>query len=179
MYELNEFARAVAEWHEFYVMMGTAAATLVGLLFVSLSLNSHIASGEENAGFRVLAMQAFSNFLFVLLFAVIFLIPGQRPLGLGLPLLGMGAIGLCSSVARLVQAKKTGKQAESRSRVARQVAISGLCHLALLAVAVSVLYGQTRALHWLVPVMILLIEEASRNAWDLLIKARVTKKKDE
>jgi hypothetical protein len=29
----------VASWHDFYVTMGTAAASLIGLLFVALSLN--------------------------------------------------------------------------------------------------------------------------------------------
>lgn len=35
-----------------------------------------------------------TNFLTVLLFAVIFLIPEQDPLGLGLPLVGIGLFGL-------------------------------------------------------------------------------------
>jgi hypothetical protein len=36
---MEAFTQAVEGWHDFYLMIGTAAATLVGLLFVSLSLN--------------------------------------------------------------------------------------------------------------------------------------------
>jgi hypothetical protein len=39
-------------------------------------------------------------------------------------------------------------------------------------VAISVLLAQTNGLYWLVPVMILLIVDASMNAWDLLLRLR-------
>lgn len=139
---------------------------------MSLSLNAHLIGGEANAGLRVLAAQTFSNFIFVLLFAVVFLIPDQRPKGLGLPLVGMGLYGVFVSVRRLLMARRTHARVWGRGSVARHVAGSALCYLALLAVAVSVLLGQTAGLYWLVTVMILLIVEASRNAWDLLLNLR-------
>jgi hypothetical protein len=175
---MSEFSTVVAGWHEFYVMIGTAAATLMGLLFVSLSLNAHIKSGEENAGFRVLAVHTFSNFLFVLLVAIIFLIPLQSFSGLGIPLLLMGAAGLYGSVRRLFQARRVNKQAMSRTKVLRRTAGSGLCYLGLLAIAISVVRGQTRGLYWLVPVIIVLVGEASINAWILLIKVGGKEKDD-
>jgi hypothetical protein len=49
---------------------------------------------------------------------------------------------------------------------------SALCYLALLVVAVSVLLGRTAAMYWLVPVILLLIVEASLNAWGLLVQLR-------
>jgi hypothetical protein len=172
MDDMDPFAQAVEGWHDFYVMVGTAAATLVGLLFVSLSLNADVITGEANAGSRVLAEQTFANFLSVLLFAVLFLIPDQGPRGLGLPLVGIGSYGLYRTVRRLPLARRTHARAWGRGSVARHVGGSALCYLALLAVAVSVLLGQTAGLYWLVPVMILLIVEASRNAWDLLVQLR-------
>ena len=175
---MSEFSGVVAGWHEFYVMIGTAAATLMGLLFVSLSLNAHIKSGEENASFRVLAVHTFSNFLFVLLVAIIFLIPLQSFLGLGVPLLLMGAAGLYGSVKRLFQARRVNKQAMSRTKVLRRTAGSGLCYLGLLAISISVLRGQTRGLYWLVPVMIVLVGEAIINAWILLIRVGGKEKDD-
>ena len=32
------FAQTIEQWRDFYILAGTAAATLIGLLFVSLSL---------------------------------------------------------------------------------------------------------------------------------------------
>jgi hypothetical protein len=39
-------------------------------------------------------------------------------------------------------------------------------------IAGSVLLGRTGGIYWLVPVMILLLFAASRNAWDLLMRLR-------
>jgi hypothetical protein len=55
---MDAFAQAIEGWHDFYLMVGTAAATLVGLLFVSLSLNVDVITREANADLRVLAVSA-------------------------------------------------------------------------------------------------------------------------
>src|SRR5512135_2035878 len=95
---MDAFAMAVATWHDFYLMVGTAAATLIGLLFVSLSLNLDLITRTVNADLRDLATHTFGDFMSVLMFAVVFLIPDQVPLGLGLPLLGIGAYGLYNTL---------------------------------------------------------------------------------
>jgi len=51
-------------------------------------------------------------------------------------------------------------------------AVPTICFLALMFLAVLVLLDQASAMYWMVPVMILLIVEASLNAWDLLIRFR-------
>jgi len=172
MDDMGTFAQAVEGWHDFYATIGTAAATVVGLLFVGLSLNADVITREANAGLRMLAEQTFVNLLSVLLFAALFLIPDQGPGGLGLPLVGIGVFGLYRTVRRLLLARRTHARAWGRGSVARHVGGSALCYLALLAVAMSVLLGQTAGLYWLVPVMILLIVEAGRNSWDLLLQLR-------
>jgi hypothetical protein len=103
---MDTFSKIIDSWHDFYLMIGTAAATLLGLLFVSLSLNVDIISREENDDLRVLAAQSFINFLCTLMFSVVFLIPNQVPPGLGLPLLGIGGFGLYFTTGRYKSARK-------------------------------------------------------------------------
>jgi hypothetical protein len=74
---MNTVAQAVEGWHDFYLMIGAAAATLMGLLFVSLSLNVDIIACQASAGLRVLAAQTFTSFLSAVMLAVLFLIPSQ------------------------------------------------------------------------------------------------------
>jgi len=170
---METFSLTVAGWHDFYLMIGTAAATLIGLLFVSLSLNADLITRQDNADLRVLATQTFSNFIFVLLFAVVFLIPRQGPIGLGLPLLGMDVFGLYMIVRRFLRTRRNqSRHWGRRGGLMRRFAIPLLCFAALLIIAVSVLLGNTSGLYWLVPVMILLIVDASVNAWDLLLRLR-------
>jgi len=170
---MGTFAQAVGSWHDFYMMVGTAAATLVGLLFVSLSLIADEIGSDANAGSRMLAAQAFTSFLSVLMFAVLFLIPDQGPFGLGLPLVGVGVEGLYLTLRRLREAYRARARPWGTVSVARRMGISALCYVVLLAVAASLLLGETAGLYWLVPVMIVLILEASLNAWYLLLHVRI------
>jgi hypothetical protein len=169
---MDPFAQTVDGWHDFYMMIGTAAATLMGLLFVSLSLNADVITRKENADLRALAAHTFGSFMSVLMFAVLFLIPSQVPPGLGLPLLGVGAYGLYNTISHLLETRRKPPRIWARGGIARRFAIPLLCFGALMVIAVSVLLGETGGLYWLVPVMILLILAAGRNAWDLLLGLR-------
>ena len=43
---------ALHEWHEFYILLGTAGATLLALLFVAVSLGTGFLSGKDQQGTR-------------------------------------------------------------------------------------------------------------------------------
>jgi hypothetical protein len=169
---MDTFTQAVEGWHDFYIVIGTAAATLMGLLFLSLSLNADVITRKTNVDLRVLAAQTFTSFICVLMFAVLFLIPRQGPQGLGLPLLGIDGMGLYTTVRRFLDMRHNRPRTWGRGSLARRFAIPTLCFVTLMIIAVSVLLGQTSGLYWLVPVMILLIWDASLNAWDLLLRLR-------
>ena len=49
---IEPFQHALERWHDFYLLAGTAAATLMGLLFVSLSIHLEkiVAEGGASAG---------------------------------------------------------------------------------------------------------------------------------
>jgi hypothetical protein len=169
---MDAFALAVEGWHDFYLMIGAAAATLVGLLFVSLSLNVDVITRPENADLRMLAAQTFTSFICVLAFSVLFLIPSQGPKGLGLPLLGIGAYGLYRTASEFLETRRKRARAFGRGGVTRRFVVPILCFVTLLIIAGSALLGRTDGLYWLVPVMILLIVSASSNAWELLLRLR-------
>jgi hypothetical protein len=169
---MQTFSQTVAGWHDFYLLVGTAAATLVGLLFLALSLNAHLILGEDNTGSRILARQTFANFLSVVTFAALFLIPDPGPLGLGVPLAFIGAAGLYGVARRAVVSRRTHVRAFNHRSIIRHLVVSGACFLALIVVAVSLLFEQTAGLYWLIPVMLVLIAGASQNAWELLLGQR-------
>ena len=98
---MNSFSQLVHEWQIFYATIATAAATLVGLLFVAMSLNVRMFTGNKNIGLKKLAILTLTNFLYIIIFALIFLIPRQGPIGLGLPLMCNGFAGLMSTIPHL------------------------------------------------------------------------------
>jgi hypothetical protein len=169
---MDFFATAIDGWHEFYILIGTASATLVGLLFVGISVNAEIVTHPANDDLRALAEQTFSSFLFVLLFAVFFLIPNQGKIGLGVPLLGVGLLGLGSTVSHFLKTHSKLPRVWGGSNIARRFITPTICHSVLITIAITVLFGCTQGLYWLVPVMIFLLMVSSINAWDLLLRLR-------
>jgi hypothetical protein len=73
--------------------MGTASASLIGLLFVALSLNLDAIMGESRDHVRAFAEQAFNSFSTVLLIAVCFLIPQRTADALGIVYVVLAIIG--------------------------------------------------------------------------------------
>jgi hypothetical protein len=67
------YADAVQSWHDFYMTAGAAAATLVGLLFVGLSL--HIRVVVAQADVKSLARITLADFFVILLVALVILAP--------------------------------------------------------------------------------------------------------
>jgi hypothetical protein len=63
-------------WTQFYATIATAAAALLGLLFVVVSINVSVALGPEGAVSRRLTEQAFQNYLAVMMVAFLALFPG-------------------------------------------------------------------------------------------------------
>jgi hypothetical protein len=169
---MDAFAITINGWHDFYILIGTASATLLGLLFVSLSLNADAISHPTNKDLRALAEQSFSNFIFVLSYAIIFLIPNQDQMGLGLPLLGVGGTGLGITLAHYLRTRTTLPRVWKGSNITRRFIAPAICHLVLIITAVNLMFGVTSGLNWLVPVMIVLIIVSSINAWDLLLRLR-------
>ena len=75
----DAFAQGLEGWHDFYLLIGTASATLVGLLFVALTLNAEILRRDEFGATRALARRSFFCFINLVVVAGILLIPRQSP----------------------------------------------------------------------------------------------------
>src|SRR6476660_7484063 len=91
---MPEFHVVAEPWHDFYLTAGAAAATLIGLLFVGLSINLDSFTAEEGTSLRLLAEQAFANLIYVLLIALFVLIPSPESLSLTIELAIVGVFGV-------------------------------------------------------------------------------------
>jgi hypothetical protein len=173
---MSAFSQVIEGWHDFYLMTGTAAATLVGLLFVSLALNVEAITHPNNTDLRAMATQTFTTFVNVVLLSILFLIPHQVTLGLGLPLLGVSAFGLLRTMRRYGKARHQQPRTWGSLGVTSRFLIPLICFTGLIIIAILVLLNNTDCLYWIVPVIILWLVSALRNAWDLLLRMRETPK---
>ena len=97
--------QAVAQrWHDFYIIAGTAAATLVGLLFVGLSL--HLGAVLSRSEVRSLARVTLANFG-LLLFLSLFLVIPQDASALRPELIAAGIFSLGVIAPSLIAAGRS------------------------------------------------------------------------
>jgi hypothetical protein len=156
-------------WHDFYLTMGTASASLIGLLFVAISLNLDAITGQSRDELRAFAEQAFNSFSSVLLIAVFFLIPERDPSVLGGLYLVLGVIGSYRVLRRAPAVWRGRRRDRLGAAVFWRFALPAAAGLGLMATGLGLVLGQPAALYWLVTVIIGLLMSAARSSWDLLV----------
>jgi hypothetical protein len=72
-----ELAVLVRDWHDFYAHVGTAAATLVGLMFVAASIRANVFNEKDRAPMNAFVTPTVEHFSIALLIAILATIPTQ------------------------------------------------------------------------------------------------------
>jgi hypothetical protein len=165
------YRAAVSGWHDFYILAGTASATLVGLLFVGLSLHLRIvvASSEVRSLARV-TLANFGAILFVTLFMVI---PDDQSTA-AFALIASGVASLVIATPSLVTAARGGRRSlqmrpRDRARLILRFGLSAASYLAIIVTGGLLFSSSTSAFTWLVVAILVLLIVSLRNTWDLLV----------
>ena len=102
--EFSDFRSAVEALHPFYSLLGEAAATLLGLLFVAVTFNPQILESSKGPVHRRDAENIFRQFVFLVWLSLAMLLP-MNPTNLGGNLLAQSIaflvwifFGFCSSL---------------------------------------------------------------------------------
>jgi len=163
------YAQTLQSWHDFYLTAGAAAATLVGLLFVGLSL--HISVVVSHHDVRSLARVTLTDFFTVLLVALVILAPIADAGTLATWLIAIGATSLLLVLRPAVQTFRSRRQrALGLWVLITRFGLSALCFVGV--GAIGVVFGRRQfdlALGTLLILVIVLLVAAVRNTWDLLV----------
>jgi modulator of FtsH protease len=154
-------------WEPYAIALLGAAAVLVGLIFVGLSINLErllrVPWLFRRAAGAVILLGA------VLVAAALVLVPGQAPSLLGIELAGIGV----ASIALLAGPYVRGRlEIDVRyRRVSDQAAVMGLVAVALFVVAgASLVASDGGGLYWVVPASLLSVCRAILDSWVLLVE---------
>lgn len=158
----------LAEWETFYVITGSAAAALTGLMFVVIALRAE-AIADVEGGVRAFGTPTVLHFCGVLLLAAILSIPGQTATSLALCVGGTAVAGLALSTWVVVQARRQSSYAPVLSDWIWHVAMPLVAYATAGAAAGALLRWPAVALDMVAAASLLLLFTGIRNAWDAAV----------
>jgi hypothetical protein len=155
------------EWHDFYMLLGTASAALMALLFVAASIGASFLTPERSTATRTFMSPVVFHLSAVLLLSLVVLVPTHAPLTLAL-VIGIGAvIGFAYTVFVLKGLVQTG------TRDVADLFGYGVCpflsYAAALLAAVLIAKLSVAGPEILAGALLLLLAINIRNAWDLML----------
>jgi hypothetical protein len=159
---------ALHEWHEFYILLGTAGATLLALLFVAVSLGTGFLSNKDQRGTRTFMSPVVIHFTSVFFLSAVCLVPSHGPAFFAVLIAGTAVLGVTVSIVISVWVVRT----EMTQYLPDYFAYGLLpvsAYLALMAASVMIYLGQPYALEVLASGLLLLLIVNVRNAWDLTL----------
>jgi hypothetical protein len=162
-------------WSQLYSVTGGSAATLLGLLFVAVSINASTALGSMHQNSRRLAEQAFQNYIVVMLVSLFALFPSLAQSQLGYVTLGVSALRGAWAGVRLYWAGKEPYEVESRIKSLRRQlpSLIGFALLIYAALCMALSAGETRTTFAIATVTLLF--SATTLAWELLLRIAAQK----
>jgi hypothetical protein len=165
-------------WDNFYVILGSAAAGLIGLTFVIIALLSD-AQRALPTGMRGYITPTIVHFGTVLALAAYMSVPGQTILSLsaGLAICGIGTVIYTGVIANNVRSFATQYVPVVEDWI-WHVILPTFDYAALLAMAFLIWYRLQLALYCVAAALTLLLFIGIHNAFDVAVSVTVQKQKD-
>jgi hypothetical protein len=155
-------------WSTFYATIGAASATLLGLLFVAVSVNAKAALGSGDRLTSAMTEQAFQNYLAVLLVALLALFPGIPATVFGYLTLFAGVGRAIYVGVRFVQMLRHRGPRRPLIFALRRHASSVIGFGLLIASAAYMAFGRDEEHNMLAASTVVLLFSATTVSWELL-----------
>ena len=158
-------------WHDFNVGLVTAAAGLLGLLFVALSIHVRALSASRNAELRAVARSIFLGYVVALGIGFLALMP-QSLSAFGLELLVMlVAATVPFGAAARSGLRATGVGYDRRVTIWQFLAGFGL-FIVTIAAGIGVFVGEAIALYVIAGAAVLSLLWGVFNTWELIFRVQ-------
>ena len=162
-------AELLHDWHDFYLLVGTASATLVGLMFVSASIGANVYNESHRNAMRAFVTPTVVHFSAALLICILVTMPSHTWITLSGLLGAGGAVGLLYSGRILFALLIRHKFEVDLSDRLFYVLIPVLGYVVVVVAAVMLLLRSSASPSVLAAAMLVLLLAGIRNAWDMTI----------
>jgi hypothetical protein len=155
-------------WHDFYVICGSAAAGLTGLMFVVVSLGPKTIAAGATTGVRAFVTPTVVCFTSALVVSAVMTMPAMNPSVLSV-FLAVGSIGALGYMLQVRGHRLWRENKLDRLDWVWYVGLPIVAYLTLLGTALAIAMRAPFALDVLGGAIVLLLVVGIRNAWDLVL----------
>jgi hypothetical protein len=168
---LDPLPAALLPWQSFYLLLGTAAATLTGLMFVAVTFGSSLVTRETAQISRAFLDPTYQHFVQVLLTACLATVPSIEPAFLGAVLLGVGLFRVATLRHVFVQFREAQRRAGDveLSDWLMSIVFPFACHLWLAMTGAGFFLHIAASVGSLAIVTLLLLFLGIHGAWELFV----------
>ena len=160
-----------AGWHEFFLMTGTAAVTLAGLLFVAISLHLETLIHASRSHLLALARAILLSYVMVLTLSLMMLVPGQGMRPVAAEMVAAGTIFFIITFKGLRKEKGVEHPEFPLSVFRRRLIPTQIGYAMVVLTGVSMLALHTAELFYIViSAFCMLLGNATGASWDLLVR---------
>jgi hypothetical protein len=161
----------IHEFHDYYLLAGTAAATLLGLLFIAVTLNADLILAGTRPHVKRLAEQAFQNYIVVLIAAMFLLLAELPARVLATTLLLLATVMGGWTLFRVAASVRVADESFGRTRVWRRLWPSLAGYGLMVLGAIKTLHGFEREpVQYFSSALLILLIAATAIAWELLVR---------
>jgi len=161
---------SLQHWHDFYTLIGSASATLVGLMFVAVSISDGAFTHQHQMGIRAFLSPTVVHFSAILIVCLISTLPDETWKWCAFLLIISGSIGLgyCAWIwRRMVHHGFTGTiDAVDRFWYAQLPIVS---YLMIIAAGIGLYRRLVWSLDLVAFALIALLLIGLRNSWDMTL----------
>jgi len=160
--------RAVAGWDTFYVIIGSSAAALTGLMFVVITLTAEVRFGvtDRNNGLDAFASPTVLHFCLVLLLAAVLTSPLHTATSLGVSLAIVALFGLGYMIPVLLRMRRVTSYVPVAEDWIWHLVLPFAAYLTIATCSFFVWQGRANSLYFVAASSLLLLYIGIHNAWD-------------
>jgi hypothetical protein len=164
-------------WENFYIIIGSSAAVLMGLMFVVITLTAERKGVDENAVLDAFTSPTVLHFCAVLLVAAILTTPGHTTVSLSFCLTVVGLGGIAYTTSIIIRMRRQKMYALVTSDWIWHILLPLIAYVCLLGSGAVVWGSADAALYSVAAGALLLLFIGIHNAWDAATWMAVHRKK--
>ena len=169
-------SQTLRDWQTFYFLIGGAAAGLVGLTFVAITVGSGSITKQNIAGLRTFVNPSLIHFIYVLVSAAVVVMPTVTRVQLGILLTAAGLVSFGRALTTLpFMWQQYRRQIVDMHDWAWYFLAPVASYLIYVGTGAALLVGTSQALNGLAWASILLMVAGIRNTWDMVLWFMVLK----